>query len=270
MPQDRIFYTFDYFNRLNYAVNRGIGSPIKDMEAYRQLLGIEKTFLQGNASIGLRLPINTLWTNRVDGALNNNSTAVGNMTIFGKYVLWRNPITGNLLSGGLAVTVPNGPTSFAGSPNAVGFHDTQLQPFLGYIVRRGDWFVQGFTAIDTPTEPHDVTMWYNDAAIGYFAYRNPNPSAFLSAIVPTFEFHLSDPLNHRGAFRPNDPAGSPDVFDMTFGASFVLRKHITASFGGSFPVTGPRPFNIEAMALLNIYYGRTGPAQATSPPMTGQ
>ncbi len=269
VPQDRIFYTFDYFSRMNYAVNRGIGSPISDMEAYRELLGIEKTFLQGNASIGLRLPINTLWTNSVDAAFKNNSTAMGNMTIFSKFVLLRNASTGSLLSGGLAVTVPNGPTTFAGSPNAFGFHDAQIQPYLGYLIRRKDWFVQGFTAIDTPTDPHDVTMWYNDVAVGYYAYRSPDRRAFLTAVIPTLELHLSDPLNHRGAFRPNDPVGTPDVLDMTFGSSFVLGQRVIASFCGSVPLTGPRPFNIEAMALLNIYYGRMGPIQASAPPPVG-
>ena len=271
IPQDRVFYSFNAFQDLNYAVNRSLNSPITDMNAYRQMLGIEKTFLQGDASLGLRLPINTLWTNSTDGAFKDNSTAVGNLSLFGKYVLYRNPMTGNLLSGGLAITLPSGPTSFAGSSTTVGLRDVQFQPFLGYLFRKGDWFVQGFSAIDVPTDSRDVTLWYNDVALGYYLYRSANPSAFLSAIVPTVELHLSDPLNHRGALRPNDPFGTPDVLDLTFGTSIVLRKRIVASFGGSFPVTGPRPFSIEAMALLNIYYGRTSQAQPTPlPPMLAQ
>src|SRR5262249_27007709 len=105
----------------------------------------------------------------------------------------------------------------------------------------------------------------------YFAYRNFSPGAILSAIVPTFEMHLSDPLNHRGALRPNDPAGTPDVLDLTFGSSFIFGRRVVASFGCAFPVTGPRPFDIEVLALLNIYFGRNGIAPpAPMPPMSGQ
>jgi hypothetical protein len=272
MPQDRVFYTFDYFNNLNDDVNKRLGSSVSSMQAYRQLLGIEKTFWGGNASLGLRMPIDTLWTRSSNSALRNGGTAVGNLSFFSKFVLWANPNTGNLLSGGLAITVPNGPSSFAGTPATAGFRDVQFQPFLGYIVRRGDLYLQGFTAIDVPTDPNDVTMWYNDVALGYFVYRNDAPTALLSAIVPTFEVHLSDPLNHRGAFRFNDPAGTPDILDLTFGSSFILRKRLVASFGVAFPVTDPHPFDVEALALLNFYFGRGGMATPIlmPPPATGR
>ena len=52
---------------------------------------------------------------------------------------------------GLSVTVPNGPTRFAGAPSAFGFHDAQIQPFIGYIFTRDRWYIQGFEAIDVPT-----------------------------------------------------------------------------------------------------------------------
>jgi hypothetical protein len=176
-------------------------------------------------------------------------------------LLYDNPALGSMLSGGLAVTAPTGPSSFAGSRSSYGVRDTQIQPFLGYILRRGDFYLQGFSAIDVPTDSRDVTMWYNDLALGYFVYQSADPSAFLSAVVPTFEVHLNDPLNHRGALRPDDPAGTPDVLDLTFGTSFIIRKRLVATVGCAFPVTGPHPFDIEALALLNFYYGRYGMAQ---------
>jgi hypothetical protein len=261
MPQDRVFYTFDYFNNMNGDVNRRLGSAVTEIQAYRQLLGIEKTFWRGNASIGVRLPIDTLWTNGGNPSLRGNSTSVGNVSVFAKFLLHDNPALGSMLSGGLAVTAPTGPSSFAGSRSSYGVRDAQIQPFLGYILRRGDFYLQGFSAIDVPTDSRDVTMWYNDLALGYFVYQSADPSAFLSAVVPTFEVHLNDPLNHRGALRPNDPAGTPDVLDLTFGTSFIIRKRLVATVGCAFPVTGPQPFDVEALALLNFYYGRYGMAQ---------
>src|SRR5947199_364940 len=60
-PQDRFFYTFNYYYNLNSAVDRRFDTPINDLRAYREILGFEKTFDQGRASIGLRMPIDTLF-----------------------------------------------------------------------------------------------------------------------------------------------------------------------------------------------------------------
>ena len=53
----------------------------------------------------------------------------------------------------------------------------------------------------------------------------------------------------------------PDGKLTTFGTSFIIRKRLVATVGCSFPVTGPRPFDVEAIALLNFYYGRSGMSQ---------
>ena len=265
-PQDRVFYSFDYFNNLNGVVNNAIGSPLSHEKVYRELFGFEKTFFDGNASIGLRMPLNTLTADSRMPGLGGTNTAVGNVTAFAKLILWQDQSGRNLISGGLAVTGPNGPTRFAGAPSAFGFHDAQIQPFIGYIFARDRWYIQGFEAIDVPTDPNDVTLQYNDIGIGYFIYRNNDPHALVSAIAPTFETHVNIPLNHRGAFRFNDPAGTPDVVDLTYGVSVLLRRTAMLSAGFVNPVTGPRPFSGEWQLLLNVYFGRTRASQITPTP----
>ena len=226
------------------------------MEAYRYLFGLEKTFWEGNASLGVRLPLNSLNVKSAVPGLGGSSTALGNLTVFAKVILVEELVTGSLLTGGLAVTAPTGPASFAGSRDVVGFRDAQLQPFLGYIRSWGDFYVQGFESVDVATDPRDVTMQYNDVGLGYFLYRDRNPGAFVTAVVPTFETHVNVPLNHAGAYRPNDPAATPSVVDLTFGASVVLRRSLL-SFGFVDPVTGPRPFDFEWMLLFNYYFGHS-------------
>jgi len=44
-----------------------------------------------------------------------------------------------------------GPSTFAGANYLAAVHDTTVQPFIGYLWRRGDFFLHGFTAIDVPT-----------------------------------------------------------------------------------------------------------------------
>jgi hypothetical protein len=256
-PQDRFFFSFNYFNNLNGDINSRIGADVSHLKVYRQLYGFEKTFWDGNASFGLRVPVNTLVADSMVRGLGGTSTSFGNLTAFAKFILWQDRSGRNLISGGLSVTAPNSPTRFAGSPATVGFHDSQIQPFLGYIFATDHWFIQGFEAIDVPTDPNDVTLNYNDIGIGYFLYKDPDPNAWISSITPTFETHANIPLNHRGALRFNDPAGTADVVDLTYGANILFRRRAMLSFGFVNPVTGPKPFSYEWQLLLNVYFGRT-------------
>ena len=268
-PQDRVFFSFNYFNDLNGRVNARLGNSIRNQQAFRELFGFEKTFLDGNASIGIRMPLNTLTLDSNMPGLGGSHTAVGNLSVFSKLVLWQDQ-KGNLLSAGLAVTAPTGPTQFAGAPSAAGFHDAQIQPFLGFIRNRGRFYLQGFKAIDIPTDPHDVTMGYTDLGVGYFLYRNRDPNAWLTSIAPTFETHVNLPLNHRGSLRRNDPAGTPDVVDLTLGMNFVFGRKSILSIAFVDPVTGPKPFSYEFSALLNVFYGRTRYGNRTiTPPVVG-
>ena len=79
----------------------------------------------------------------------------------------------------------------------------------------------------------------------------------LTAIVPTFEVHVNTPLNHRGAFSLGDPAATPDVVDLTTGTIFELNRRSTLSVGLVTPVTGPKPFNLEALVQFNLSFGRS-------------
>ena len=166
------------------------------------------------------------------------------------------------------MTVPSGPRNFAGAPLTGGFRDVQFQKYVGYIWNRGRFYAHGFEAIDVPTDSRDVTMLYNDFGVGYYLYQSPNPGAFLSAIAPTFETHVNVPLNHRGALRFNDPAGTADVVDLTFGINAFLGKRSVLTFAYVNPVTGPRPFNSEWSILYNFNFGNPR-VRRPSPPVVG-
>ena len=118
-PQDRVFFTFDYFSDLNGALNRRFESPVNGLTAYRYIFGFEKTFDEGFGSVGFRLPLDSLSAN---SAISGNfvkpggtSTALNDLSLFTKYVLKVDPATGSLLSVGLEATLPTGPSQFAGA-----------------------------------------------------------------------------------------------------------------------------------------------------------
>lgn len=275
-PQDRVYFTFNYFQGVNDQVNQRLQAPIGYTQVFRYIAGFEKTFNEGQGSIGMRLPIDTVTAMsnvpRNFGNFGGTSTAVGNLSIYAKYILLENRETGSILSGGLAVTAPTGPGKFAGFDTfASTTNTTTFQPFLGYIINSGRLYFQGFSIIDVAANSQNPTLMYNDAAVGYLI-RQPDPNSsvdsFISLIAPTFEVHVNTPLNHRDPFNPRDLAGSPDIVNFTYGLNVGIYSRSLLTFAIVTPVTSPKPFDFESMVFLNVYFGRSA-RRPTTPPVVG-
>jgi hypothetical protein len=257
-PTDRVFVDFNYFNNVNRSVNDTLGSAFHNIEVYRETFGVEKTFLDGFGSVELRLPLNTVSAESTIAGLGGaDSTDVGDLTVIGKAVFWRDHDDSKLLSGGLAVTIPTGPDHFANSPVFFPVHTTILTPYVGFFFRQDRWYVQGFSSLDVPVEEKDVTLLHNDVQVGYVLHRCTDQDAWLTAVMPSFEVHVNDPLNHRGATNPADPVGTPDWVDLTAGVTFELCRTSTVAVGFVTPVTGPKPYDFEVLAQLNVRFGCT-------------
>jgi hypothetical protein len=266
-PQDRVFFSFNYFNNANNAINSHDGSPVTQMKAYVYNFGIEKTFNNGMGSVGIRLPLDNLTANSYGNIISTpTTTAPGNLTIFSKYILAQNPRTGSLVSACWAITPQTATSQFAGAPYLIPLRSTYFQPCIAFICNRNRWYFQGFTGFNFAINPHDVSLFYGDYGVGYYLFRNPDPDAFLTALAPTFEVHVNSPVNHRDWFNRRDLAGTPDSVDLTFGLNFAIRNSaiLTAAFVA--PVAAPRPFDSEAVVMLNIFYGRTRRTLAITPP----
>ncbi|MDB5351611.1 MAG: hypothetical protein JWN86_2858 [Planctomycetota bacterium] len=254
-PQDRIYTSFNYFDNLNQSRNESLGSSIDHIKVYRYVLGFEKTFLDGRASAGMRLPIDTLTSSSRLPGFGGTSTAVGDLAAIFKYAFYQDRDTGSLASVGLMTSFPTGPNRFAGARGFNSFRDTALTPFVGGILNRGDLYIQGFSSLEIPTDQNQVTVLYNDIGLGYFVYRAPQPDRFLAAIAPTVELHVNTPLSHRGFGGPGNVLnGAFDVVDFTFGSNFLLGKRGVLTVGIVEPVTGPRPFTLEAIAQFNLRF----------------
>ncbi len=206
------------------------------------MIGFEKTFLDGRASIGMRAP---LYSQQGDGSFNQQS--FGDLGVLFNYAFYLDLNKGNVLSGGLLVTLPTGPAIDTTIGNV---HSTALQPFVGYRWNWSDFYVIGFTSLAVPTDARDVTYFFNDVGIGYWIYRAA-PDRLISGIAPTVEAHVSTPLNHR---QFTDPVYGFNEVDMTAGVNIGLRRNSILTFGVATPVTGPRPFGIEAIAQFNFRF----------------
>jgi hypothetical protein len=244
---------------------------------FRYVAGFEKTFLDGQGSIGIRAPLDSVTANSSVparfGNFGGTSTAVGDMSIIAKYILLQNRQTGDLLSGGLAISPPTGPGKFAGFNSFASItHTTSFQPFFGYILNYGRFYFHGFGAIDVPANSQDVTLLYNDFGIGYFLKRPDRDSDFdslISMIAPTFEVHVTDPLNHRDPFNPRDPAGMTDIVNLTYGLNIGIYSRSLLTFAVVTPVSSPKPFDFEAMAFFNFFFGPSPRSRSPVPPVVG-
>jgi len=237
-PTDRIFFNYNYFDRINTSFG---GSTAPPLNLHREVIGFEKTFFDGNASFGLRLPFLQLQ----DGS--GDISQVGDLSFILKWALLNDRATGNVFTVGLVVTAPTGDPFIAVNGNNI--HPTVLQPYIGYIFNWGDFFVQGFSSVVVPTDSQDVSLWLNDIGVGFWLYRDPQ-GRILNGLVPTFEAHLLTPLDHRGQRN----GGVPDYLSLTAGVNAVFNGTSTLGVAIGVPVTGPRPYNLEVLASLNIRF----------------
>jgi hypothetical protein len=260
VPQDRVFLTYNYFSnvtgpasassfaRSDTQVTNLNGSPATvstlfpavaapQVDVHRETFGFEKTFLDKNASLELRLPVF-----EEGGSFVHQN--IGDVSLIFKYAVLNDRAAGNVLSTGLVASAPTGPDieTFVGN-----IHSFLLQPFVGYVWNQRPFYVLGFNSLVVPTDSRDVTLLFNDVALGYLLYHG-GKEQFLRSVTSTVEAHITTPLNHRGS---TDPIVVPDLVVLTAGVHFGLGGRSTLTLGAATPVTGPRVYDIEAMAQFN-------------------
>jgi hypothetical protein len=237
-PTDRVFFTYNYFDRA------GAGGTTFGLD--RELIGFEKTFLDGNASFGLRLPFTQTTLGSDLGSFANHE--IGDMTLVSKFAFINDAETGNVASAGLALTIPSADHSLV-LVDGTTLHSVLFQPYVAWLINADSFYAQGFHSLAVPTDGVEVTELNNDVGFGYWLYKSP--AGFLRGIVPTFEGHLFTPLNHSNSA---DLIYAPNILTLTAGVNFVMPGNSTLGVAVATPVTGPRPDNFEAIVSLNFRF----------------
>lgn len=282
-PRNRSFFTANYFD------------DVGDSTAVtRELIGFERTYLDGRASVGLQLPFFTvdpgaqaslLFDSAAVGTFGAGTTTqsdVGDLTVVLKYAPYLDRLDGDVCTLGLAITPPTGPDTLADvdplyTVDGVDHRGT-IQPFAAFyqsLDRAWDgWFVHGFSAIDAPFDDDDATFWYNDLGLGYYC-RRPRGS-WVTAVVPTVEAHVNTPLDDRihgvtatptlaqlTSNRLTGVSGQVEYHNqvnLTSGVTFLFRRRAALALGVVVPLTGPKPFDSELSFQLNCLRGPGWPA----------
>src|SRR5262249_38463132 len=123
-PQDRVYFTFNFFDDLNAAANRRLGADLHGANGYRETAGLEQTSLGGWGSLERRLPLTTFDASSTNPALGRTATSLGDLSVVLRGTLYRDVPNDNYLTFGLAVTPPTGPSTFAGIRDVVVPHST--------------------------------------------------------------------------------------------------------------------------------------------------
>lgn len=256
-PTDRFFTTYNYFN------GQGSGIPgLPTFDTHREVFGFEKTFMDGDASVGLR--VNTL-QNTGDGSL--GADYFGDMTIVTKYAFLNDRETGNVISGGVLITVPTGPDAILVDGSRL--NPTVIQPWNGGILNFENFFVQGFSSVAIPTDGRDAWLGISDLGLGWKMFRAADPTSIISYVVPTTEAHFTFAYNRAGVNRW--PVGYPTALTvLTNGVHIGLGQSTDFTLAVAVPVSGPKTFDIEGVAQLNWRFGASaGRNRAYTPAFVG-
>ncbi len=241
-PTTRFYVSYYFYDQ----VYNSISSPdVPRTQLHQEIIGYEQAFLNNKASISVRLPYNQLIS---QGFFTDSS--LGDLTFVGKVVVYENREVGDLISTGLVVTLPTGSRPFANTITGDTVRGSYIQPFVGYIITNGDFYLQGLSSLAVPTDTTDAMILSNSAQLGYYLYRNPGGA--LSAIIPTAEMHLNTPLTHR--FSNTNPIAFPDSLTALAGTQFVYRNKSSLGVVVGSPLTGPRPFSLQLTAQLNVWF----------------
>src|SRR5262249_6860982 len=131
VPTNRVFIYGNYYS--------GVGHDVGEsrFDVYRNVFGFEAAFLDGNASVGVRAG----WQQATNGV--PGIDGFSDVTVVGKFALLNDRESGNIVTGGLSITLPFGvsPTLADGRK----LSPVLLQPWLGGLVTAGNAYAQAFT-----------------------------------------------------------------------------------------------------------------------------
>jgi hypothetical protein len=229
------------------------GGALYDL--HRATAGFETTLFDGRASVGARVPF--LYR---DGGNGPAVDGLGDITLVAKYVLLADCARRNVLSAGLAVTIPT--SRDLRTTTGVNLNDWLIQPWVGGLAEGERVYVQGFAAAVLPSVQEDTRLLTLDAAVGYKLYQCRS-GGLLTAVIPTLEMHWTCPLDNKGIGQLNHsgiggfPAddGRPAFANqliVTAGSHFGLGERTWLTVAVGRPIVCPRTFVIEGVVQLNV------------------
>ncbi len=278
LPRDRVFFNYSYFDSVPFT-SQGV-------DVNRFTPGVEKTFLDGNMSLEVRLPFATTLDSDIvsDGPTGTSAAEFGNITMYLKALLAQDGQTA--IGSGLGLVLPTADSltisQTDGTPQAVVSNEAvHLMPYVG-MVRQSDaspMFVQGFLQFDFDLNGNpvyadggggglnaagiinDVSYLFADIAVGWWI--DGDPHATITSIVPTIELHYNRSLQDTdfvaaGGFQIGNDAETIELLNAVIATSFYMGPSKRIGVGYATPLGGgfDQQFDGELRVTFDSYFGR--------------
>lgn len=247
-PQDRVFFNYHHFH------NAVIGSDSRSHNVDRFTFGLEKTFLDGDASLEVRVPFASTITSSpsIFDPSRVMDTEFGNISLAIKGLLYRE---GNFATAiGLGIVLPSGDDFVVESNVSNHFENgaVHLQPFLGVFYSPSQRvFTQFFTQIDFDAGSSEVligelsdelnqqSLLMLDYSIGYWLSQGRR--GCVRAIAPMLELHYTTSIEDQdyGVFSGQGIFVQDyrrDVLNVTGGLFFQLGRMSSLKVGAVAPL----------------------------------
>ncbi|MGC4005191.1 MAG: hypothetical protein QM811_19560 [Pirellulales bacterium] len=285
LPADRVFFNYNQYAGVLATTRPTIPTPtpVGDGRYGTYTLGVERTFLDGDASVEVRMPFHDDLGANFPGYQATIGN-VGNLAVYLKTLLYADE--GLAVGAGIAGILPTGNDLRVDSP-FLNFEmrneAVHLAPYLAALyVPDDDWFVQGFIQGDFAANGNTIftnnraieqgvyteqNLLLLDLSLGRWLYHDPNAERFVGAAL-VFELHYTTTLQDTDVvpfgvptFPPSNAAvfnslNRLDVLNATVGCNFLLTPSSNLRIGAGAPVTGARDrlFDGEFQVSFNQYY----------------
>jgi hypothetical protein len=272
IPRDRLFLDYSLFHNARLTSS--------DINVQRFVPGLESTFIDGLASLEIRLPIAVTLNSTSLGSssdLDTNNTEFGNIAIGAKGILWSND--GFVLTTGIILQTPTADDLVFGNPNepeTVRIENKQyrLLPYLATLHHNDVWYWQNYMQLDLAANGNAVYVLggsqdmeqigvlqeqnylYLDTSLSRWLYRNRRNQ---TGLAMTFELHYNTTINENDTISLSDARGdfdfgtqgfSADILNMVVGPTFLYGA-TTVSVAYGTPLTEDRGSDGELRVLLN-------------------
>jgi hypothetical protein len=281
LPRDRVIFDYDFFDNVPLSA-RGV-------DVNRFSVGFEKTFLDGLASLEVRLPFASTLSSDVhaDGGTTSDRVELGDLNLTLKALLLSGPVVN--IAAGLGIDVPtaNDTRLFGPAGNEllrVKNESVVLTPYLGYIVTPNDrlfvqnWVEFGFVANGNPVSVNpdgsglqnvgrltDQTLCQIDAQLGYWLVRSNDPSALVRGLAPFVELHYNATVGNpdelrTGALAIGAADAHVDELNLSAGLIALLGDRLQVVAGAVVPLKGhdDRSFDWQLGVHCNYVFGPVG------------
>ncbi len=280
IPTDRIYFVYNNFHNA-ISTSAGFGSPFaRSIDLHRYVAGFEKTFLGGNMSLDVRMPLLSGF-DLSNSVISSDLGNVGNLTMFLKGLVYSDDDVA--IATGMGIGLPTGSDlrtrtipPFGDNFVVVRNQAVRLMPFVAATMNLSDkWFLQSFGQMNFAASGNEVVnqngvlgvfneqnLLQTDIGLGRWLWQDSTRPVF-TGLAGVFELHYTTTVQDtdvvglgNGPFLSGsilNSANRQDLLNLTSGLQAQLGPLTALRVGAVVPLrnTPDRVFDSEIQVSLN-------------------